>query len=231
LDGPALVWTATLHHNDHVHPDFFHGEGTAETFRFEPHAPNIFYAVCLTATDGTGRTAADCVNVYQAAEAPAGPASGVRRELWRDLGGSAIEDLTGEPAFPARPHTVETLATLDTSGQGKDYGERLTAYLTPPVDGEYRFWIAADDSGELWLSRDDDPAHALLIARTGAWTPKYAWEADPVQASAPIPLEGGRRYYIEVRHKQADQKDNVAVAWQIPGGDRVLIESAYLSPD
>jgi hypothetical protein len=256
-DGPALTWTATLHHNDHVHPDFFHGEGAAETFRFEPHAPNIFYEVCLTATDAEGRAATDCVRLYQAAEAasdttsvsavtagafdevtadgsaPGGgnQARGVRRELWRAIGGPAIVDLTAQPAFPGEPDAIDRLQSMDTSGQGKDYGERLTGYLLPPLDGEYRFWIAADDSGELWLSRDDDPANAVLIARTAQWTPMYAWDQDPAQASAPMLLAAGQRYYMEVRHKQADQKDNVAVAWQVPGGARGLIEPIYLTPD
>jgi hypothetical protein len=158
-------------------------------------------------------------------------ARGVRRQLWRNLDGATIADLTSPSDYPAQPDQVDTLPALETSGEGKDYGERLSAYLMPPLDGDYRFWIAADDSGELWLSSDDDPAHAVLIAYTETWTPKHSWDKSPAQASAPIPLEKGKRYYIEVRHKQADQKDNVAVAWQLPGGDRMLIDSGYLVTD
>lgn len=259
LEGAALAWTATLHHNDHVHPDFFHGEGATGTFHFEPHAPNIYYELCLTANGTEGSSATSCVNISQSAgpsdepqaefgddqagaqegsSADAANASenaaarqGVRRQLWRDLGGAAIADLTGQADYPAAPDTDEIIPALETSGEGKDYSERLTAYLTPPADGDYRFWIAADDSGELWLSTDDDPANAALIASAETWTPKYAWDQSPTQASAPIPLEKGRRYYLEVRHKQADQKDNVAVAWQPPGGERELIEPKHLTTD
>jgi glucose/arabinose dehydrogenase len=265
LDSGTLQWTATLHHNDHVHPDFFHGEGPTQTFRFEPHAPNIYYKLCLTATDDNDRSAGACVDVYQASEntatsaapgagapvsdaqagdTPADNASdtsapsdqeavvhGVHRQRWLDLGGAEIAHLTGHRAFPAAPDNVDILPTLETSGEGKDYGERLTAYLTPPVDGAYHFWIAADDSGELWLSSDEDPANAVLIAYTTTWTPKRDWDSSPTQASAAVPLQASQRYYIEARHKQADQKDNLSVAWQPPGGERGLITSAYLVPD
>jgi hypothetical protein len=122
------------------------------------------------------------------------------------------------------------LPQLETTGLGKDYGERLRGYLLPPVDGEYRFWIAADDSGELWLSTDEEPANAVLIAQANGWTGRQEWDKYPSQASAPITLEGGRRLYIEVRHKQADQKDNVAVAWQQPGGERAVVAGAFLTP-
>ena len=268
IDGEGLQWTATLHHNDHIHPDFFHGAGVHQTFRFEPHAPNIYYELCLTATDSENRAAATCVNIYQAKDGEAAPAvqvertepettpvesgtsaaeaadsspavtgadtsivHGVQRERWLDVGGSKIADLTHHAGYPDTPDKVEVLPTLETGGDGKDYGERLWGYLTPPEDGDYLFWIAADDSGELWLSTDADPANAVQIAATSTWTPKRAWDKSPTQASAPIPLKGGQSYYIEARHKQADQKDNLSVAWQPPGGERTVIESEYLSPE
>ena len=56
------------------------------------------------------------------------------------------------------------------------------------------------------------------------------WDKFPQQTSALIQLEKGRRYYIEVLHKQGDQKENLSVAWQPPGGSREIIGGAYLSP-
>lgn len=272
LADDRLVWTGTVLHNDHIHPDFFHGTGAAEQLTFEGHGPNTRLELCLTATDSDGLSGSDCVVlrqgegsqessgvVEQAAGEPADAAAitvtaeaqedadspaplvpaeepaetqsgGVLREVWSSVGGSAIADLTQDPSFPAEPDAREVLPTLETAGLGKDYGERLRGWLLPPSDGEYRFWIAADDSGELWLSSDDNPANAVLIAQAEAWTGKRQWDKYPAQASAPILLEGSSRYYIEVRHKQADQKDNVAVAWQRPGGERELVDGAFLVP-
>jgi hypothetical protein len=33
-----------------------------------------------------------------------------------------------------------------------------------------------------------------------------------------------------VLHKQADQKDNLAIGWQIPGKEIEVIDGAFLSP-
>jgi len=48
--------------------------------------------------------------------------------------------------------------------------------------------------------------------------------------SALFTLEAGKRYYIEVLHKESDQKDNLSVAWLAPGGVREVIDGAFLSP-
>ena len=98
------------------------------------------------------------------------------------------------------------------------------------MTGEYRFWIAADDSAELWLSTDARPANARQIAAVTQWTSMRDWDKYAEQASGPVRLRAGQRYYIEVLHKQSDQKDNVSVAWEIPGEERAVIDGAYLSP-
>lgn len=61
------------------------------------------------------------------------------------------------------------------------------------------------------------------------WSPDQVWDKEPVQASKPIFLIAGRRYYIEVLHKQGTL-GNLAVAWQPPKGERAIITGAFLSP-
>jgi hypothetical protein len=240
LEGGHLRWDATLHHNEHVHPDYFHGEGTTGHLRFPEHGENSYLELCLTATDSVGLQGRSCVDLRQANEkAPAAvvhPSPGeqttgrILRERWSGLGGSTIADLTASPRYPNQPDVVEFLTVLDSAGVGKDYGERLRGYLHPPVDGEYRFWIASDDSSELWLSSDADPANARLIARVTSWTGHQQWEKTSGQAAAPLVLQASQQYYLEIRHKQADQKDSLSVAWQIPGQERTVIDGEYLSP-
>ena len=142
-----------------------------------------------------------------------------------------MADLLAHPDYPGRPSGSEILPRLEAPALfGDDYGQVLRGYLLPPQTGDYQFWIAADDVGELWLSTDDSPANLRLIAYTPDWTHQHEWERYPEQASPPIRLAQGSRYYIEVRHKEADQKDNLAVAWQMPGGERTVIEGEYLAP-
>ncbi|MFN3486846.1 MAG: PA14 domain-containing protein, partial [Planctomycetota bacterium] len=84
--------------------------------------------------------------------------------------------------------------------------------------GAYTFWIASDDSSELWLSPDDNPAHRILIASVSGWTSPREWSKFPSQQSVPLTLTAGGRYYLEVLHKEGGGKDNLAVGWQMPDG-------------
>ena len=47
---------------------------------------------------------------------------------------------------------------------GANYAERIRGYFTPPVTGNYYFWIAGSDSAELWISDDNDPVDVIKRA-------------------------------------------------------------------
>ena len=153
------------------------------------------------------------------AVAASGQSNGVLREVWFNIGGSAVADLTSSAAFPASPAFEQQLTDgFETpTDVYDDYGQRLRALLIPPTTGNYFFLIASDDASQLFLSTNDAPAGKKLIARVNNWTPSrtYHWEAN--QKSASIPLTGGKRYYVEALMKEGGGGDNLAVAWQKPG--------------
>lgn len=162
---------------------------------------------------------------------PAASGGGILREVWNEVTGKTVADLRSHPAYPDSPDVSEVIPLFDVgSALGNDYGERLRGYIIPPVSGDYRFWIASDDQGELWISPDADPAKAYMIANVVEWSPARNFDHHPAQASGFIMLEAGKRYYIEAIHKEGDQKDNLSVAWQIPGQERAVIAGQYLAP-
>ncbi len=165
-----------------------------------------------------------------ALEAVSHAAAGVLAERWDGVGGVTVEDLTKSNAYrkdpPAQRLPLDRLQ-LPRSGD-KDYGVRVRGYLVPPADGDYRFWIAADDRGVLFLSSDSSPANKIVIAYTPQSTADGEYEKNPEQVTGPIALEAGRRYYFELLYKQGDGKDNLSVAWQPPGEERQVIPGAYL---
>jgi hypothetical protein len=174
----------------------------------------------------TGQSATGAVTVK-----PASVTGRINREWWLGVAGNTVADLTKSPKFAGKPSGAEFMSNLETPlSFANDYGQRIYGYLHPPVSGEYRFWIAADDAAELWLSPDDNPANKQKIALVSAWTASRQWDKYGEQQSAPIKLAAGKRYYLEILHKDADQKDNLAVALQIPGGERVVVAGQYLSP-
>lgn len=55
------------------------------------------------------------------------------------------------------------------------------------------------------------PMH-IIIAHVPGWTNSREWTRYNEQSSLLIPPVAGRRYYIMALHKEADDKDNLAVA-------------------
>ena len=92
----------------------------------------------------------------------------------------------------------------------------------------YFFRIASDDNSELWLSTDDNPANAQLIAEVPGWTPpdEYGWY--PSQRSGPIVLDPSKKYYIEALHKEGGGGDHLTVQWSGPGFDWQTIQGEFL---
>lgn len=157
----------------------------------------------------------------------------ILREVWFGITGTNVHDLTTRPEYPAMPSYRDFPTCFETreGGAAHDfYGERWRGFLVAPVTGEYSFWVAADDSAELYLSPDDRPERKALAASVPAYTFAHEWAKYREQESEAIHLEAGRRYYIEALHKEQAGGDHIAVAWQPPGGEPQIIEGKHLWP-
>ena len=133
--------------------------------------------------------------------------------------------------FPFQPTRV-ALVPLAEEPTDRDayFASRLRGYLHPPATGDYRFWIAADDMGELWLGTNESPASARRIALAAAFTNPREWNKRSGQKSDLVRLEGGRRYYFETVHMEIGGRDNLAVSWEGPELPQQVIEGRHLSP-
>lgn len=167
-------------------------------------------------------------------EHPTAPAdrSLLKHEVWNGITGDNVTDLTGNAAFPATPSTVTTLAAGVGLVTGTDvaetFGQRLSGYLIAPDHGRYTFWIASDNSSELWLSTDDNPANRIKLASVNHVVSPQDWDAQAGQKSIPVALEAGQRYHLEILHKEGIGGDHLAVAWQGPGFARRVIPNQFL---
>lgn len=142
------------------------------------------------------------------------------REVFSDIQGNAISDLTNNPAYPASPSETTVLTQFFEAPTDvmEAYGQRLRGTFLAPVTGNYTFWIATDDNGSLYLSTDSNPANSRLIAWVPEWTGSREWTRFAEQQSAPIRLVAGTRYYIEALQKEGGGGDNLAVRWLRPDG-------------
>jgi hypothetical protein len=161
------------------------------------------------------------------------PTGQILFEYWFDIGGTAVSDLTSDPDYPDKPDDFEWRDRYEGPVDWQDnYGSRARGYVYPPADGDYTFWISGDDYEELYLSTDDDPANATLIAEVPGWTQHLEWGKYPEQQSDPITLVGGQKYYIESIMKEGGGGDSMTVAWAGPeiGEELTIIDGAFLSP-
>ncbi len=158
---------------------------------------------------------------------------GLLREVWEGIDGAAVLDLTQSPDFPDHPTSTNFIEDLFEAPTDvlDNYGQRLRGYIVPPQTGNYTFWVASDDGGDLYLSQDEDPAHAILIARVDSWTSSREWTKESNQESAPVALTAGRAYYVAALMKEAGGGDNLAVRWRMPDGtDQAPIVGTNLLP-
>ena len=148
--------------------------------------------------------------------------SGVRREVYAGIYGTAVSALTGHASYPGDPASRQLFhssfeAPVDESN---NYGQRMHGYLKAPTTGEYVFSLASDDNGELWLSSDTTAAGLQLIATVPEWTLPGEWNKYPSQKSSPVTLEEGKMYYIMALSKEGTGGDHLSVGWEWPDGTR-----------
>ncbi|MCW1883650.1 cadherin domain-containing protein [Luteolibacter flavescens] len=176
----------------------------------------------LSATATINVTVLDIADEYQTGK--------ITRTFFEGIGGTAVSNLTASPRFPDQPDSEELLNDFRGGEHGDSYGSTVCGYVIPPETGSYRFWIAADDSGQLRLSTNSSPANVTVIASVASPTDPNTWIDDGPQQSEPVFLNAGQAYYIEARHKDGEGRDHISVAWSGPGIPKQLLRGLYLAP-
>jgi hypothetical protein len=194
------------------------GGSTTLSIRFDPSA-----AGTRNATVSFGTSDSD-ENPFTFAIRGAGQSSTIlpgflKREVYQNISGVLVSDLTASPKYPNFPDASELIAGFEAPVDvGSAYGQRISGFITPWETTNYIFFISSDDQGELWLSSDESPTNKVLIAWEPEWNASRDWMGTvrrtlgaPENRSAPIHLEAGRRYYVEALQKEGDGGDNVGV--------------------
>src|SRR5437762_6301987 len=112
--------------------------------------------------------------------------NGVLREVWLNIPGTAVYDLTNNSAYPSSPSFdgVQTNGFEAPTDVYNSYGQRLRALVIPPVTGTYYFVIASDDNSHLYIGTNATPTGKRLIARVDGWTPARNYHVEGGQKSA-----------------------------------------------
>ncbi|MFO1485862.1 MAG: GEVED domain-containing protein [Verrucomicrobiaceae bacterium] len=157
----------------------------------------------------------------------------ILREYWTGISGSSVSNLTSNANYPNSPTSYDYRTSFTAPVDWADnMGQRMRGWIYPPVSGQYTFWVSGDDETQLFLSTDETPANATMIANVPVWTGSLEWTKYSSQKSVKITLVAGKPYYIEALMKEGGGGDNLAAAWELPGTSTgpVVIAGQYLAP-
>lgn len=137
---------------------------------------------------------------------------GITRELWTGVSGNSVAQI---PLSTPNPTTSVLTSLQAPTDEGDNYGVRIRGFITAPVAGDYKFFLRADEAAEFYLSDDEEPVNAWKRAELTGPVSGADWSG-----AAPSPLlrlEAGKRYYVELRHKEGTGSDHLALGWVKPG--------------
>ena len=140
----------------------------------------------------------------------------------------AVASLTSAANFPFGPDTNGIFTAFDsdqiTGGDlnnnpafgsaGDNYGDSISGWITPTVSGNYYFFLASDDSSELFLSTDSNPSNAVIIADEPSCCHGFQEPGVSSTTSGQITLTAGTPYFIQALHTEGGGGDYVKVAWR-----------------
>lgn len=96
---------------------------------------------------------------------------------------------------------------------GDGVGVRLRGMVTPPLTGNYSFYVAGDDNVRLWLSSDSSRFNKQMIAWSHSWTGREQWEKFPTQKSKDVFLTAGQSYYLEAMMQELSGAESLGIGW------------------
>ena len=146
-------------------------------------------------------------------------------ERWDNIPGCDLASFYSSAAYRQSPASAAGFVTSaeSTPDQGDEYGLRLRGKLRAPVSGDYRFFIASDNQGELYLGTDESPFTMRRLCRVDSWTDFRSWEEDTMQASGVVTLVEGDEYYFEALMKEGGGGDHLSIGWIRPGETEIEV--------
>ena len=104
------------------------------------------------------------------------------------------------------------------TGRSDDANVRWTGRITPPETGEYTFYMIGDNGFRLWIDGQ------LVIDH---WV--NDWDVE--QTSAPVALEGGKKYDFKVEYFEDYGGSNLYLRWSTPTlAKEIVPASAFTLP-
>jgi len=138
-------------------------------------------------------------------------------DYYLGISGTAVGDLTNSAKYlSGAPDVSFQIPSFSSPANYADnYGARVTGFITPPVEGDYDFFIRSDDASAVFIGPDANPAHidqsTASAFETGCCNAFQEPGANQT-TQAPLHLVGGRSYAVLAFLKEGGGGDFLQVA-------------------
>jgi hypothetical protein len=124
----------------------------------------------------------------------------ITRELYYNVTGGTVDSLLAAPNFPDSPNAVDFVRTVSIGAdlQQANFGARFRAFFVPSQNGDYEFYLYADDDAVFSISSNESAANLVVGLQSVAGLLNF-------DASAMYTAQGlvaGQRYLFEVLYAQ-----------------------------
>ena len=140
---------------------------------------------------------------------------GLWQEVYNGISGIPLDNLLNSAKYPTAPDSSGPINVSYQGSLGDNYGQRWTGWIVPSETARYRFYGAANDQIAINLSPSEFACHAEQIFFSSSYTGEKNY--DQRSPSAWVDLVAGRRYFIEVLHKEGGGGDHASISWQKEG--------------
>ena len=180
----------------------FYYLGTAQVQSSVPHHPSLPYYPTIQVIQVGVYFHMCCIPLVCNGHMSGG--RGLLREVW--IGG----DYGDIDRYPLEPRSqlvsIQDKAYRDHSytrdfGERNNFIQRYTGFFVPPVTSLYTFSILSDDLSRWYISPSMNPDEKKLVAYADIHT-SGQWNRYESQTSAPMMMERGQYYYMEVYSNQ-----------------------------
>ncbi|MHC4519058.1 MAG: PA14 domain-containing protein, partial [Planctomycetota bacterium] len=154
------------------------------------------------------------------------------REIWYEQNTGNLEEALAVVNSGEAPTQTDVLDIAGWPGDdGSNYVARATGWIIVPTDGEYTFWVAADDHCGLWVSQDGNPPDTAdtPTAFVDGWTSYQEWGKYDTQKAEPMQLTEGQVMAVTGVMREGGGGDNFAIGWTGPGFDEITLVSDYIT--
>ena len=138
--------------------------------------------------------------------------------FYSGIAGNSVQSMYDDARYGVEPDMVAAAASMDSrtvfpTDSNETYGATIEGVFTAPESGDFDFFLRSDDGGDFWVSTDEKPENATIVAfESGCCDAFKEPGTGDETTAAPISLVKGKKYFMRLAYKEGGGGDYGQVA-------------------